>query len=272
MSEIDLAAGGGPKPGAPPARQVPDSECHEFAPRATSVCVLVPVLNENGRILEQLERMAAVEGMPDILITDGGSDDGSMEHDRLRALGVRALLVKKGPGRVGAQLRIGFAYALVQGYTGIITIDGNGKDDVTAIPAFVDALSEGYDFVQASRFMPGGEAVNTPPIRWLAVRLLHVPMLSFAGRFRYTDTSSGFRAHSRQLLEDPRVQPFRDVFMNYELLWYLNARAPRTGHRVRELPVRRSYPASGPTPTKIHAGGIGIFWELCQVVLGRFNP
>jgi len=162
---------------------------------------------------------------------------------------------------------------LAQGYDGVITIDGNGKDDVAAISTFVDALREGYDFVQASRFMPGGEGVNTPLMRWLGIRLLHAPMLSFAGRFRYTDTSSGFRAHSRRLLESPRVQPFRDIFQNYELLWYLNARAPRTGHRVRELPVRRAYPAKGPTPTKIHAGGgVGILWELCQVVMGRFNP
>ena len=254
-------------------REIPASECHELAPRRSATCVLIPVLNENGRILAQLDRVRAVEGMPDIIITDGGSTDGSMDLPGLRDRGVRTLLIKRDRGRVGAQLRIGFAYALSQGYDGVITIDGNGKDDVAAIPAFVEALGAGYDFVQASRFIAGGEAVNTPFLRWLGIRLIHAPALSIAGGFRYTDTTSGFRAHSRRLLESPAVQPFRDVFQNYELLWYFNARAPRTGHRVRELPVRRAYPASGPTPTKMNAAAeMSILRELLQVVLGRFNP
>lgn len=44
---------------------------------------------------------------------------------------------------------------LDQGYEGIVTIDGNDKDDPVAIPQFIEALRQGFDFVQASRFISG---------------------------------------------------------------------------------------------------------------------
>ncbi|MGH6927473.1 MAG: glycosyltransferase, partial [Dongiaceae bacterium] len=110
-----------------------------FAPRRTKCCVVIPVINEGARLLRQLAGMAALHLDVDVIIADGGSSDGSTEHDRLRQFNVRTLLTKTGPGKLSAQLRMGFAYALGEGYAGIITIDGNGKDGVAAIPAFAAA-------------------------------------------------------------------------------------------------------------------------------------
>ena len=252
---------------------LPACEIHELAPRSSSACVLIPVLNEGSRILAQLERMRQIDGLPDIVIADGGSTDGSMTLAGLEDRGVRALLVKRAEGRVGTQLRIGFGYGLAEGYDGFVTVDGNGKDGVEAIPRFVQALEEGYDFVQGSRFIDGGEAVNTPWVRLIAIRLLHAPLVSLAAGFGYTDTTNGFRAYSRRLLEHPDVRPLRDVFQRYELLWYLAARAARVGLRVGELPVKRAYPARGPTPTKIQlSGAAAILWELARVLLGQYDP
>lgn len=254
--------------------QVPAADVHEFAARGSRHAVLIPVLNEGERIRGQLERMRQLAALPDVVITDGGSTDGSLEPEWLAAHGVRALLVKRAPGRVGAQLRIGFAWCLQQGYEGIITIDGNGKDGIEAIPDFVAALDEGWDFVQGSRFAPGGQAVRTPAARLLAIKLLHAPAVSLAARCRYHDTTNGFRAYSRRLLQDERVQPFRDIFGGYEILWYLAARAGRLGMRVKEIPVSRTYPDKGPTPTKISPlrGGMGIVRELWGLLRGAYDP
>jgi dolichol-phosphate mannosyltransferase len=57
--------------------------------------------------------------------------------------GVRALLVETGPGRLSAQLRMAFAWGLDEGYFGIVTVDGNGKDELGAIARFIAALREG---------------------------------------------------------------------------------------------------------------------------------
>ena len=255
--------------------QLPDYEVTEFAPHRTKYCVAIPVLNEGARIRAELEEMArcGIPASADILILDGGSSDGSTAPSLLCAYGVRALLVKKGPGKLSSQLRMGYAWAMLQGYEGVITIDGNHKDGVDAIPSFIRELDAGWDFVQGSRFIPGGKAINTPLARLLAIRLLHAPVLSLSAGFHYTDTTNGFRGYSRGLLLDPRVRPFRNVFATYELLAYMSVRAPRTGHRTKEIPVRRIYPASG-TPTKItfFKGNLDLLKILLKVVMGRFNP
>ncbi|MFO0956826.1 MAG: glycosyltransferase family 2 protein [Isosphaeraceae bacterium] len=247
----------------------------EFTPRGTKHAVVIPVINEGARIRSLLDKMAAL-GIPDradILIVDGGSTDGSLEEGYLRSVRVRALLTKTGPGKLGAQLRCAYAYALRQGYEGVVTIDGNDKDDPDPIPQFLDDLDSGIDFVQASRFLPGGVAENTPWIRTLAIRLIHAPMLSLASGFRWTDTTQGFRAYSRKLLLDPGLQPFRDIFPSYELLAYMNYRAPRLGMKCIERPTARRYPI-GEVPTKISAvrGNSKVFSCLIAACQGRYNP
>jgi hypothetical protein len=145
-----------------PPREVPAYRTHEFGPRRTRYAVLIPVINEGDRLLNQLRRMQFLAGHGDVMVCDGGSSDTSGDPAVLAGLGVRALLVKTGPGKLSAQLRILLDYALHQGYAGFVFIDGNGKDGVEAIPAFFEALEQGFDYVQGSRYLPGGEAINTP--------------------------------------------------------------------------------------------------------------
>lgn len=254
-------------------QQVPVHDVVELAEKHSDICIVVPVINEGDRIRKQLKRMSSLEHGLDTVIADGGSTDGSVDVDVLGGLGVRTLLTKKGTGRLSAQLRMAFAYALQQGYTGVITIDGNGKDGVEAIPRFASALRDGFDFVQGSRFAVGGTARNTPLSRLLAIKLVHVPLTRISARQRYTDTTNGFRGHSARLLSDPRVSVFRDVFATYELLAYLPIRAAQLDLRVTELPVRRIYP-EGAVPTKIHSlsGHASLLAILARAVLGAYNP
>lgn len=238
-------------------------------------CVIMPVINEGERIARLLARMQAqnIEAVADILIVDGGSSDGSMAADGLLAKGVRGLLVKTGPGKLSAQLRCAYAFALDQGYEGIVTIDGNDKDDPEAIPRFIEALAQGVDFVQASRFIAGGVAENTPRSRDFAIRYVHAPMLSLASGFRWSDTTQGFRGYSRKMLLDPNIALFRNIFMGYELLAYLSYRAPRLGYRCLELATVRRYP-KGEVPTKISLlkGNLDVLKVLFMACLGSYNP
>ena len=218
--------------------QVPSFDTPLWLGRKHPWCVVIPVINEGNRIRNLLARIAEANvcDYADIIIVDGGSTDGSLELQYLQEKGVSGLLVKTGPGKLSSQLRCAYAFALDQGYEGIVSIDGNDKDDPTAIPQFIDALKQGVDFVQASRFLPGGVAVNTPKSRDLAIRLIHAPALSLSSGFAWTDTTQGFRAYSRKMLLDPEIGPFRDAFRDYELLAYLSHRAPQMGYRCLELP------------------------------------
>jgi dolichol-phosphate mannosyltransferase len=256
------------------AWQVPAYRKDELAPKRFKYCVCIPVINEGSKLTKQLERMSALPLDIDVIIADGGSTDGSTDLNLLRSLKVRTLLTKTGPGKLSAQMRMFFAYALEQGYEGIVSIDGNGKDGVEAIPSFCQALADGWDFVQGSRYIPGGVAINTPLDRHIGLKVLHAPVISLAARFKYTDTTNGFRAFSSRFLLDPKVQPFRDVFDTYNLHYYLSIKAARLGYRVKEIPVTRAYPKSGPTPSKISgvSGKLKIIKLLFKSAAGHYDP
>lgn len=253
---------------------IPAHDRYIFAPKRHRYCIAVVVINEGERVRQQLRGMASLAERIDIVVADGGSTDGSLVPESLADFQLRALLVKRGVGKLSAQMRMAIDFALEQEYEGLLVIDGNGKDDYSAVPAFIELLDAGYDHVQGSRYVHGGHGVNTPLSRTLAVRLLHAPLISLAAGKRYTDTTNGFRAYSRRLLADPRVQPLRDVFTGYELHYYLAIRAARLGFNVIETPVTRRYPKKGKTPTKISPikGNVTVLRTLMAAALGRFDP
>ena len=236
--------------------------------------LVIPVLNEDRRLTAQLERIRGSTLDVDVIIADGGSTDGSTQAETLSQRGVTTLLTKTGPGRLSAQLRMAIHHCLKEGYQAVITMDGNGKDGVSGIADIAAALSSGYDFVQGSRFVHGGQAVNTPYSRYLAIRFIHAPITSLGARHWYTDTTNGFRGLKRGLLEDPQVGVLREVFDSYELLAYLPIRAARLGYNVTEVPVTRAYPEGEAAPTKIH--GASAHARMLRILIdasaGRFNP
>lgn len=254
--------------------QVPTFDTILWLGKKHDFCVIIPVINEGERIQNLLNRMVTlrISDIADVIIVDGGSCDGSLALDDLQNLKVSGLLLKRGFGKLSAQLRCGYGFALEQGYEGIVTIDGNDKDDPEAIPRFIDALTSGFDFVQASRFIPGGVAENTPKLRNFAIRFIHAPLLSIASGFKWTDTTQGFRAYSRKMLCDKEISLFRDVFMTYELLAYLSYRVPKLDYRCIELPTIRRYPI-GEVPTKISSikGNFSVLAVLFKVCIGYYN-
>lgn len=254
--------------------ELPKYSYKEIKSKSSDYCVCIPVINEGKRIQEQLTKLKEIAKKFDVIICDGGSTDGSLEVEFLKSVNVRGLLIKNDSGKLSAQLRMGYAFALSEGYKGIITVDGNGKDSVENIPDFVKELEEGWDFVQGSRYIKGGKAINTPKIRELAVKLIHIPIISILAGFKYTDTTNGYRGYSRELLLDERVKPFRKIFDTYELLAYLSVVAPKFGFKTKEIPVTRSYPKDGKVPTKISPfkGNFGLMQILFNLVIGKYYP
>ena len=254
-------------------KEVPAHDSFEFAEKKRSYCLCIFVINEGEKLLKQLAALTPYHGIVDVVIADGGSTDGSTETERLKTLGVNTLLVKTGPGKLGSQMRMAFAWAAERGYQGVIVIDGNGKDGVEAIPEFVKALEEGYDHIQGSRFINGGHHANTPLSRLIGVKILHAPLISMAAGFKYTDTTNGFRAYSMRFLIDERINLFREVFSSYELHYYMAIEAPRNGYRALEIPVSRVYPKGGKIPTKISpvSGSIDVLKRLFKAVTGGYR-
>ena len=255
---------------------VPDFSCDEYSPKQHDYAVMIPIINEGERIQSELRRAktAHIPDVADIIILDGGSNDGCTNETILRELCVNTLLVKKGAGKQGAQLRMGFYFAHFRGYKGIITIDGNNKDSIEDVPRFIEKLEADYDFVQGSRFVKGGKAIHTPLVRLFSVKLIHAPIISITAHKHFTDTTNAYRAYSAKYLFDENVQIFRDVFFGYELLAYLSVRASQLGYKACEIPVTRAYPKNEKTPTKISffKGNANLLSILIKNLFGSYNP
>ncbi len=254
---------------------VPNFEGYEWDKKNTKYCICIPIINEGERIKKELEtaQKYGIDKKADIIICDGDSTDGSTDENILKNLGVNTLLIKKGEGKQGAQLRMGMYFALQRGYEGIITIDGNNKDSIEDVPKFIQKLDEGYDFVQGSRFIKGGKAINTPLIRYLSVRLIHAPIISLTAGEKFTDTTNAYRAYSKKYLTHPEVQPFRDIFKTYELLAFLSVKASKLKLKTCEVPVRREYPKKEKTPTKISffKGNSNLMKILINNLRGKYD-
>lgn len=255
---------------------VPDFICYDFSQKVCDYVILIPIINERNRIYEELGRAKAamISSVADIVICDGGSTDGGTDENILKSLDVNTLLIKTGTGKQGAQLRMGFYFAKFRGYKGIITIDGNNKDSIEDVPAFIDELENGYDLVQGSRFVKGGKAINTPLVRLVSVKLIHAPVISLTAHHCFTDTTNAFRAYSASYLYDERTDIFRDVFYGYELLAYLSVRATQLGYKACEIPVTRVYPKRGKIPTKItpFKGNWNLMKILIKNMFGAYKP
>jgi glycosyltransferase involved in cell wall biosynthesis len=246
----------------------------QFRPKKYNIALVIPVINEGARIVNQLKELEKIDLKVDVIIADGGSDDESVEYFKSKSEILTTLLTKTSSGKLSAQIRMAFHYCLSNDYEAVITMDGNNKDGVEGILVIQAALEKGFDFVQGSRFVRGGTSKNTPLKRLLAIRLVHAPLTSLGARFWFTDSTNGFRGHSMRLISSKELDLFREIFSDYELVSYIPVAAGRHKMKICEVPVRRDYPNKGSIPTKIHGLGneMRLLLVLIRVVRGLFNP
>lgn len=131
----------------------------------------------------------------DVVVVDDGSTNATADAAAGGAV-VLSLPFNLGiGGRVAHRLPL----AVEQGYQQAVQLDADGQHDPTAIATLLAALDDGADFVVGSRF--GQETTyEVGRTRRRAMRLLQFTVRQLSGR-TFTDTSSGFRAFNRPVLE-----------------------------------------------------------------------
>lgn len=205
-----------------------------------------PMYNEGERALQVIRRFPP-HAVDEIVIVDDASTDGAAQKLAQAGATVLTLTQRSGPGTA---IRTGIDYGLKKGYDLFVTFATNGKDNPGEIPRLLAPIRDkGYDFVQGSRYLKGGEWRNMP-----FHRIWGIPVFTFlfslaVGR-KITDATNGFRAFRRKLLEDPRIDLRQEWLDGYPLETYLFLQAIRLGHRVVEVPISKIYPNSKTGYTK----------------------
>lgn len=231
------------------------------------VIAIAPVLNEEKKIGEVVRRVPR-DVADEVLVIDDGCTDNSPQV--ARDLGATVLPMGYVAG-VGAALRAGYRYAVEKNYDVAVVMAGNNKDSPEEMPLLLEPIvRDGCDFVQGSRFLKRDANFGPmPAYRKIATRV-HPLLFSVAARKYVTESTNGFRAVTRKVLTDPRInleQPWLD---EYELEPYLYLRTIQCGYRTAEVPVTKIYPPKklGQTKMKPLTGWWSILRPLVYVGLG----
>ncbi len=234
---------------------------------------LIVARNEGERLTKQLERMCEHNYGIDIIVMDGNSNDGSLELLLNGSHGIATVLVSYAGLGFSTDLQLGLIYAAREGYLGVVTSDGNGKDSVEDVQKFITELEVGCDFIQGSRFLEKGKHSNTPVLRYLGIRFVSSPFTAIVSRLKITDTTNGFRAYSKKLIEHSELRIEEKTFKGYSLVSYIPFFVGKQKLNFKEISVRRDYPATGATPTKIVSPSqwIQIFFDLFRGAFGTFS-
>ena len=218
--------------------------------------------NEMPKIGRVLDRIAGLVDV-DVLVVDDASTDGTTQL--LLERGVRTIRHQRRRG-AGACVRTAIHYFLEHHYDVLVFMAGNDKDRPAEISRLVNPiLCDEADLVQGSRYLPGGRTANMPRYRQIATRYIHPWLFSRLSGLRMTDTTNGFRAISRRVLEDPRVDLEPSWLDHYELEPYLLYKAIRLGYRVGEVPVSKFYPPKSLGYTKMKP--IFGWWSIVRPIV-----
>jgi dolichol-phosphate mannosyltransferase len=143
---------------------------------------------------------------------------------------------------VGYAIREGIEYALGNGYDVAVVMAGNNKDDPREIPRLLAPISkEDYDYVQGSRFLPGGKRVKNPFLRGVFSRLFPFFWTLFTN-IRCTDVTNGFRAYRLKIFSDKRINIWQDWLDGYQLEYYIHYKVLTESYKTKEVPVSKIYP------------------------------
>src|SRR5437867_268377 len=232
--------------------------------RGHRVILIPPAYNETGKIGRAVTAVPR-DVVDEVLVVDDGSTDGTAEE--AREAGARVISHGRRRG-VGACIRTGIDHARRNSFDIIAVMAGNNKDRPEELPRLLDPIVEGRaDYVQGSRYLPGGEHGTMPLHRRFGTRLYPLIFFFVLGK-RLTDSTNGFRAYRAALFDDPRINLWQDWLDGYELEYYLHYKVLALGYRYHEEPVTKLYSSAGSSyRTYTKARPVLDWWRMLRPVI-----
>ena len=236
------------------------------ASAAPLVAVIIPALNEAGKIGRVLDKFPG-DGRFEAIVVDDGSSDGT--GDEARAHGAALVIRHDVRGGVGAAIRDGWLAGIARERPYLALLSGDDQHVPSELAGALDALlARKADYVQGSRWIRGGHVQGGTGGRGLGTRIYSAAFSALALR-RVTDATNGFRIFRSSILADPKIDIRQAWLESYDLEPYVLYKAIRRGYKVIEHPCTVVYHAKeGYT----HMRGLSDWWRLFRpAVLLRFG-
>lgn len=168
-----------------------------------SITVVIPTYNESDNITNLMSQIFSIKLPISVLVVDDSSPDGTgavAEKLVNKYTGKLFVLHRHQKSGLGAAYISGFKWVLKHLNPDLImTMDADFSHNPQKIPDLVQRISEGYDVVVGSRYVPGGgvnwklhRRLKSRAANWLANIVLNLGV---------NDTTGAFRCYKRQVIQ-----------------------------------------------------------------------
>ena len=199
------------------------------------ITIGIPAYNEEKNIAKIITKLKKITDS--IIVCDDGSSD--MTSEIAKNLGVIVISHKKNMG-YGAAIRTIFEKSAEIGSDILVTFDADGQHRVEDVSRVLHPLENSEaDIVIGSRFL--GKQSNVPNYRKLGIKVI-TQVTNSSIKTKLTDSQSGFRAYSKQVLSKISLSEI-GMGISTEIL----IKASSEGLRITEVPITILY--SGDTST-----------------------
>ncbi|AMD17245.1 glycosyl hydrolase [Methanobrevibacter sp. YE315] len=210
---------------------------------------IIPAFNEEAAIESVVKK--SFQYVDDVLVVDDGSSDNTFQI----AENSGAILLRH-PTNYGKGISLKDAFAKVNGYDIVVTIDGDGQHNPDEIPLLVKPITDGKaDLVNGSRYLNGFDE-NTPAYRRVGQKVLDIATNITAGT-NVTDSQSGFRAFSGNTIS---CYKFRDPGFGIES--EMLADAAENNLRILEVPITVRYDVENSSTKGPVSHGVGVLLKI----------
>ena len=207
------------------------------------ILAIIPVYGDVAAALRVLAKFRQVYVDRIFLAVDasGPEEEKAISKTMARIATPVSMVVNSERKGVGVAIRNGIDYGIANHFDIAVVLAGNNKDNPEEIPRLIGPiLDEGVDYVQGSRFLPGGKRINNPVVRGVFSKLYPFIWTLLTGK-RCTDVTNGFRAYRLNMFLDNRIRIHQDWLDEYELEYYIHFKALTLGFVTKEVPVSKTY-------------------------------
>lgn len=167
------------------------------------VLLIIPAYNEEENILKTYNSVVKYNKNSkikyDVIVINDASRDGTEKILVDNNIPHISLIHNLG---IGGAVQTGYKYAYYNDYDVAVQFDGDGQHDVRYVKKIIDPIINGsVDMVIGSRFVENIDTFKSSFMRRFGIRVISSFMKFATGRKIY-DTTSGFRACSKEIIYD----------------------------------------------------------------------
>lgn len=159
--------------------------------------VIIPCYNEQDSIVRVIDNLKTNAPQVDYLIVNDCSTDSTEKILKEKGYNYINNPINLG---IGGGVQAGYKYAAQYGYDIAVQMDGDGQHDPKYLAKVIAPVEKGeFDMAIGSRFIEK-EGFQTSFMRRFGINIISTLILLLTGK-RIKDTTSGFRACNRKLIE-----------------------------------------------------------------------